>query len=131
MTGSRRALLRVALAVTALAAVAAQPAAAQGDAGYPNKPIRIIVGFAAGGGNDLFARLIQPKLTEYLGQNVIVENKPGAGGRLAVDYVRNQPADGYTIMVAATGQMAVAAAIYPKLSYHPTRDFIPLTMIAS
>ena len=57
--------------------------------------------------------------------------KPGASARLAVEYVKNQPADGYTIMVAASGQMAIAAAIYPKLSYHPTRDFLPLTMIAS
>jgi tripartite-type tricarboxylate transporter receptor subunit TctC len=129
MIGFKRALLKVACA--AVAAVMAQPAGAQGDAGYPNKPIRVIVGFAAGGGNDLFARLIQPKLSEYLGQSIIIENKPGAGGRLAVDYVRSQPADGYTIMVAATGQMAIAAAIYPKLAYHPTRDFIPLTMIAS
>lgn len=129
MIGFKRASLPVALAV--LAVFAAQPAKAQGDAGYPNKPIRVIVGFAAGGGNDLFARLIQPKLSEYLGQNIIIENKPGAGGRLAVDYVKNQPADGYTIMVAATGQMAIAAAIFPKLSYQPTRDFIPLTMIAS
>ena len=62
---------------------------------------------------------------------MIIENKPGAGGRLAVEFVKNQPADGYTIMVAATGQMAIAAAIYPKLPYHPTRDFVPITMIAS
>src|SRR5205823_5612510 len=55
----------------------------------------------------------------------------GAGGRLAVDFVKNQPADGTTLMIGATGQMSVAAAIYPKLSYHPTRDFVPLTMIAS
>jgi tripartite-type tricarboxylate transporter receptor subunit TctC len=129
MIGFKRASLKVALA--ALAAVVVQPAGAQGDANYPDKPIRVIVGFAAGGGNDLFARLIQPKLTEYLGQSVVIENKPGAGGRLAVEFVKNQPADGYTIMVAATGQMAIAAAIYPKLPYHPTRDFIPLTMIAS
>jgi tripartite-type tricarboxylate transporter receptor subunit TctC len=108
------------------------PALAQdAAANYPNKPIRIIVGFAAGGGNDLFARLIGQKLGESLGQNVIVENKPGAGGRLAVDFVKNQPADGYTVMVAATGQMAIAAAIFPKLPYHPTRDFIPISMIAS
>ena len=60
-----------------------------------------------------------------IGQPVIIENKPGAGGRLAVEYVKNQPADGYTIMVAASGQMAIAAAIYPKLPYHPTRDFMP------
>src|SRR5215469_16766054 len=131
MMGFKRSLLMAGLA--ALAAIAAHPASAQGDAAanYPNRPIRLIVGFAAGGGNDLFARLVGQKLSENIGQPVIIENKPGAGGRLAVEYVKAQPADGYTIMVAATGQMAVAAAIYPRLSYHPTRDFIPLTMIAS
>jgi tripartite-type tricarboxylate transporter receptor subunit TctC len=91
----------------------------------------MIVGFAAGGGNDLFARLVGQKLSENIGQPVVIENKPGAGGRIAVEYVKSQPADGYTVMVAASGQMAIAAAIYPKLSYHPTRDFLPLTMIAS
>jgi tripartite-type tricarboxylate transporter receptor subunit TctC len=131
MIGFKRSLLMAGLA--ALAAIAAHPASAQGDAtaNYPNRPIRLIVGFAAGGGNDLFARLVGQKLSENIGQPVIIENKPGAGGRIAVEYVKSQPADGYTIMVAASGQMAIAAAIYPKLSYHPTRDFLPLTMIAS
>ncbi|HEY9359254.1 MAG TPA: tripartite tricarboxylate transporter substrate binding protein [Xanthobacteraceae bacterium] len=116
-----------------LAAIVAGAAGAQGDsaASFPTRPIHLIVGFAAGGGNDLFARLVGQKLSENIGQPVIVENKAGAGGRIAVEYVKSQPADGYTIMVAASGQMAVAAAIYPKLSYHPTRDFLPLTMIAS
>jgi tripartite-type tricarboxylate transporter receptor subunit TctC len=132
-----RTVLKTSLAMVALVAAAAPidlaPTASAQDAAanYPNKPIRLIVGFAAGGGNDLFARLIGQKLGEYLGQNIVVENKPGAGGRLAVDFVKNQPADGYTIMVAASGQMAIAAAIFPKLPYHPTRDFIPLTDIAS
>ena len=98
---------------------------------YPNRPIRLIVGFAAGGGNDLFARLVGQKLGEVLGQTLVIENRPAAGGRLAIEFVKNQPADGYTITVAATGQMAIAAAIYPNLPYHPTRDFIPLSMIAS
>jgi len=131
MTGFKRAVLGVGLA--ALVVIAAQSARAQGDAAanFPNRPIRLIVGFAAGGGNDLFARLVGQKLSDNIGQPVIIENKPGAGGRIAVEYVKNQPADGYTIMVAASGQMAIAAAIYPKLSYHPTRDFLPLTMIAS
>jgi len=127
MIGFTRALRP--LAVAALAAAAAQPAGGQAD--YPTRPVRLIVGFAAGGGNDLFARLVGQKMSEYLGQSVVVENKAGAGGRLAVDFVKNQPADGYTVMVAASGQMAIAAAIYPKLSYHPIRDFVPLTMIAS
>ena len=131
MIGFKRALLSAGFA--ALVALAAQSAGAQGDAAanFPNRPIRLIVGFAAGGGNDLFARLVGQKLSDNIGQPVIIENKPGAGGRIAVEYVKNQPADGYTIMVAASGQMAIAAAIYPKLSYHPTRDFLPLTMIAS
>ncbi|TMJ72686.1 MAG: tripartite tricarboxylate transporter substrate binding protein [Alphaproteobacteria bacterium] len=120
-------------AVVVLAAIVTDAAAAQDNpaANFPNRPIRLIVGFAAGGGNDLFARLVGQKLSENIGQPVVIENKPGAGGRIAVEYVKNQPADGYTIMVAASGQMAIAAAIYPKLSYHPTRDFLPLTMIAS
>ncbi len=104
---------------------------AQDAANYPNRPVRVIVGFAAGGGNDLFARLVTQKLAENIGQSVVVENKPGAGGRIAVEFVKNQPADGYTLMVAASGQMAIAAAIFPKLAYHPTRDFIPITMIAN
>jgi tripartite-type tricarboxylate transporter receptor subunit TctC len=128
MTGFKRA---VPTALALVGALAAQPVGAQADANYPTKPIHLIVGFAAGGGNDLFARLVGQKLSENIGQPVIVENKAGAGGRIAVEYVKNQPADGYTIMVAASGQMAIAAAIYPKLSYHPTRDFVPLTMIAS
>ncbi|TMK00684.1 MAG: tripartite tricarboxylate transporter substrate binding protein, partial [Alphaproteobacteria bacterium] len=120
-------------AVVVLAAIVTDAAAAQDNpaANFPNRPIRLIVGFAAGGGNDLFARLVGQKLSENIGQPVVIENKPGAGGRIAVEYVKNQPADGYTVMVAASGQMAIAAAIYPKLSYHPTRDFLPLTMIAS
>jgi tripartite-type tricarboxylate transporter receptor subunit TctC len=131
MVHFKRTMLTAGLA--GLAAIVAGAAGAQGDsaANFPTRPIHLIVGFAAGGGNDLFARLVGQKLSENIGQPVIVENKAGAGGRIAVEYVKSQPADGYTIMVAASGQMAVAAAIYPKLSYHPTRDFLPLTMIAS
>jgi len=129
MFGFRRTLRTVALA--ALAASAVAPAWAQGEANYPNRPIRVIVGFAAGGGNDLFARLVGQKLSENIGQPVVIENKVGAGGRLAVEYAMGQPADGYTLVVGASGQMAIAAAIYPKLTYHPTKTLTPLTMIAS
>lgn len=106
------------------------PAHAQGDA-YPSKVIHFIVGFAAGGGNDLFARLVVQKLEENTGAKTVIENKVGAGGRLAAEFAARQPADGYTVLVGATGQMSVAAAAYPNLPYHPTKSFIPLNMIAS
>src|SRR5947209_7907227 len=111
--------------VCVLALVVSAPAYAQGD--YPNRTIRIIVGFAAGGGNDIFGRLVGQKLQDLIGQTVVIENKPGAGGRIAAEYVAGQAPDGYTLLVGATGAMSVAAAIYPKLSYHPTRSFAPLT----
>jgi tripartite-type tricarboxylate transporter receptor subunit TctC len=120
-------------AVLALVVLTAQ-ASAQPDpaAGYPNKPIHFILGFAAGGGTDLLARIIGPKLSEILGQPVIVENRTGAGGRLAVEYVQSQPADGHTVAIGAIGQLAVATAIYPgRLSFHPTRTLMPITMLGS
>jgi tripartite-type tricarboxylate transporter receptor subunit TctC len=104
------------------------PARAQAD--YPTRPIHLVVGFAAGGGNDIFARLVGAKLSEIIGQSVVVENKPGAGGRLAPEYVTQQAADGYTLFVGPSGAMAIAAAIYPDLKYSPTKSFVPLAMIA-
>jgi tripartite-type tricarboxylate transporter receptor subunit TctC len=112
-----------------LLASAIVPASAQSD--YPNRPIRLVLGFAAGGGNDIFARLVGAKASEILGQSVVVENKPGAGGRLAPEYVLQQPADGYTLFLGPSGAMAVAAAIYTDLKYSPTKDFVPLAMIAN
>ncbi len=123
-------LLRWLLACALLTVVA--PVSAYAQAGnYPSRVIRVVVGFAAGGGNDMFARLVMQKFEQNTGATVVIENRAGAGGRLAADYVAQQPADGYTIMVAASGAMSIAAAIYPNLSYHPTRNFIPLQMIAS
>ena len=120
-------------AAVALAVIAGfAPAQAQDDAAnYPNKPIRVIVPFAAGGGNDIFARLVGNKLSEILGQQLVIENRPAAGGRPAAEYVSNQPADGYTLFVGASGVMSIASAVYPKLAYHPTKSFIPLSMIAN
>lgn len=112
------------LAASALAPAVAQPA-------YPTKPIRMVVGFAAGGGNDIFARLVGAKLGEILGQQVIVENKPGAAGRLSAEYVSHQPADGYTLLVGASGAMAIGPAIYPHLSYQTNKTFAPIGMIAN
>lgn len=117
------------IATVLLTAAATLPAAAQAD--YPTRPIHVIVGFAAGGGNDIFARLVGGKLSEILHQPVVVENRPGAGGRLAPEYVLQQPADGYTLFVGPSGAMSVAAAVYPDLKYSPTKSFVPLAMIAN
>jgi len=119
-------------ASAALTAGSWRDAHAQDDTkAYPNRVIRLIVGFAAGGGNDVFARLVGQKLSELIGQSVVIENRPGAGGRLAAAYVAAQPADGYTLLVGAAGAMSVAPAIYPNLPYHPLRSFVPLTLIGS
>lgn len=115
--------------LTALLIAFSTSAMAQG--GLPSKPIHFIVGFAAGGGNDLFARIVVQKFQENTGASAVVENKVGAGGRLAAEYAARQPADGTTILVGASGQMSIAAAIYPGLNYHPTKSFVPLNMIAS
>ena len=124
----RRAVVS-ALAILAVSAASFAPALAADD--FPNRPIRLIVGFAAGGGNDIFARLVAAKASEILGQPLVVENRPGAGGRLSGEYVSNQPADGYTLLVGASGAMSIAAAIYPDLKFHPTKTLTPLAMIAS
>ena len=115
--------------LAAAIALTSAPARAQSD--YPSHVIRFIVGFAAGGGNDLFARVVVQKFQQNTGAKAIIENKVGAGGRIAAEFAAKQPADGYTVLVGATGQMSIAAAIYPNLSYHPTKSFIPLNMIAS
>lgn len=107
-------------------ASAASPAQAQSD--YPNKPIRMIVGFAAGGGNDIFARLIATKLQERLGWTVVIENRPGAGGRTAAEFAAREPADGYTVLIGASGAMAIGPVIY-KTGYDTLKSFIPVTMI--
>ena len=100
---SRRSVLG-AFAAPIAAATLAAPARAQA---YPTRPVRLVVGFAAGGGNDIFARLVGAKLSEIFGQPVVIENRPGAGGRLAAEYVSNQQADGYLgDHVAATFHMA-------------------------
>jgi len=127
--GVSRGVVRSALPALALLVSALAPLHAQTD--FPTRPIRVIVGFAAGGGNDIFARLVAAKASEILGQSLVVENRPGAGGRLSAEYVSNQPADGYTLLVGASGAMSIAAAIYPDLKYHPTKTLTPLAMIAN
>jgi len=120
----RRGFVALALALFAAAAPA------QAD-DFPTRPVRLIVPFAAGGGVDIVARLIAPKLSEIWGQAVVVENKAGALGAVASDYVAHQPADGYTLLIGVAGSHAIAQYLNPKLSYDPVRDFVGVTLLTS
>src|SRR5687768_3538836 len=118
-------MIRLLIALSAL--VVNLPVAAQ--EAYPNKPIRILVGYAAGGGNDIIVRVMQPELQKGLGQPVIVENKPGAQSIIAAELAARAAPDGYTIFMGPSGPMTINPATYSKLSYSPTRDFTPISMI--
>jgi tripartite-type tricarboxylate transporter receptor subunit TctC len=122
-----RASLRAAFAALVLSVFAMGPACAQAD--YPNRPIKIVVGFGAGGGTDILARLVGAKLSQILGQQVVIENRPGAAARLAAEYVANQAPDGYTLLASPIGAMSIAAAVYPDLKYDPTKTFVPLALV--
>ena len=111
-----------------LAALAATAAFAQP---YPAKPIRIVVPFAPGGNVDITARLVAPGLAEALGQPVVVENKPGAGGTIGADSVAKSAPDGYTLLMGSNSTFSVAPSLYPRNPYHPIRDLAPVIMIAS
>jgi tripartite-type tricarboxylate transporter receptor subunit TctC len=109
----------------------AVPARAQEDpAKYPSRAIHIIVGFAAGGGNDIIARVFGQKLSESLGQPVIVENKPGGGAIVATEYVAKSQPDGYTLLMSASG-ISINPAVYVKLPYDAINDFVAVSELAS
>jgi tripartite-type tricarboxylate transporter receptor subunit TctC len=90
---------------------------------YPDKPIKMLVGFSAGGGTDVIARILAQKMTDGLGQSVLVENRPGASGLIAADAIAKSPADGYTLMMGSQTTFAVAPQLYRKFSIDPPRDF--------
>ena len=98
---------------------------------FPSKPIRIIVGYSAGGGNDIIARIVAQKLGDNLGQPVLIENKPGAASIIAAEYVAKSPADGYTIFMGPSGPLVFNPALYPKLPYSPQKDFAPIGLIGA
>ncbi|MBI5276481.1 MAG: tripartite tricarboxylate transporter substrate binding protein [Burkholderiales bacterium] len=125
MTSSRRTFLAAACA--ALAAAPFGPALAQA---FPNKPVRIVVPYTPGGPSDIAARAVGQKLAEQLGQPVIVENKPGAGGNTGADLVARAPADGYTLMLVTTGH-TINPSLYEKLGYNLLSDFAPVSQITS
>lgn len=116
---------RLALCALGAAALVGQGALAQS---YPSKPVTLVVGFAPGGSADILARLVAQKLTQRLGQSVIVENRPGAGATIAAAAVAAAPGDGHTLLLVTSGH-AGSAALYPKLSYDPVRSFAPVVKI--
>jgi tripartite-type tricarboxylate transporter receptor subunit TctC len=120
---SRRGLLRGALAAGALAG----PLAVRAQA-WPARPVRIVVPFVAGGSSDIVARSVGARMQANIGQTVVVENRPGANGAIAAEYVMRSPPDGYTLMVGSIGTFAINAALQPRLSYDPLKDLEPLTL---
>lgn len=110
-------------------AVAAVSAHAQ--AGYPTKPIRLIVPFPPGGGTDMIARSVAQKVTEKTSWNIVVDNRPGAGGNLGVDAVAKSSPDGYTLVMGQTSNLAINPALYKKLPYDPLKDLAPVALVSS
>jgi tripartite-type tricarboxylate transporter receptor subunit TctC len=117
----------IVLAVAAALASAALPAAAQS---YPTRTVRIVVPFAPGGSTDILSRTVAQRLTTVFGQQVIVDNRPGAGGNIGADIVAKSPPDGYNLVMASIGTHATNALLYSKMPYDPIRDFSPVTLTA-
>ena len=104
------------------------PVAAQG---YPSKPVRLVIPFPAGGPTDTIARALGQRLSEALGQPVLVDNKPGAGGAIGSEIVARAPADGHTIVMGTTSTHSIGPALNPKTPYHPEKDFVPVAWVAN
>lgn len=120
----------LALAAGATSGLGAMPAQAQNAETYPDKLVTVLVGYGPGGASDVTARLLASHMFADQGAQVIVENKPGAGGRLAAEHLTRQPADGYTLMVGGNSIISIAKAIYPDLRYDPIDDLTPISIIA-
>ena len=103
---------------------AAEPATA-----YPSKPVRMIVGYAPGGGSDIMGRIMGQELSKALGHQMIVENRAGAAQNIAAEYIAKSPADGYTLFMSSAA-LGINISLYPKINYHPVRDFAPIAMFA-
>ena len=119
------------LRILALALATIAPPALQAQPAYPARPIQLIVGYAAGGGTDLLARIVASKMAEGLGQPVVIENKVGAQSIIAAQYVAKAQPDGYTILLGPSGPMSMNPALYSKLPYSPLRDFAPISLLGS
>lgn len=98
---------------------------------YPSKPIKIVVPFAPGGTTDLLARAVGAELQKSMGQSVIIDNRPGAGGNIGADVVAKSPPDGYTLLMGTVGTHAINQSLYPKMPFDPIKDFAPVSLVAS
>jgi tripartite-type tricarboxylate transporter receptor subunit TctC len=121
----RRSFLSV-LAIVSSAALISPVVLAQAPAAWPSKPIRVIVTFPPGGSSDASMRLLAPKLAERLGQNVVIENRAGAGGGVGLEAAAKSPPDGHTLVLAAAGGLTANPSLYAKLNYDPVKDFAPI-----
>ncbi len=128
-TNKRSAATLATLSAMALLGTLAVPATAMAQA-YPSKPVRIVVGFAPGGGVDINARLLSPRLGEFLGQSVIVENKPGAGTNIANDFVAKAAPDGYTVLMN-TAAVAINMSLYKNVPFDTVRDFAAVSIFST
>jgi len=121
----------VIMALCALCAAPGGPALAQSPAGYPNRPIRMILPASPGGPVDVIARTVGAGLAEALGQPIVMDNRAGAGGIIGAEMVASAAPDGYTLMFAHSGPLAIEAALHSKLSYHPLKDFAPVSLVCA
>ena len=127
MAFTRRHLLQAALAGT----VAPATPALFANTAYPNKPVKVMVGFAAGGAADIVARQLGAKLAEQTGQQFLVDNRAGATGTIAAGAVAKSPADGYTLMLCSQSTMVLAPAMYSRIPFDPTKDFVPVSLLVN
>jgi tripartite-type tricarboxylate transporter receptor subunit TctC len=123
----RRAL--AACGIVLALALAAAPAGAAGD--YPSRPVHLIVPFPPGGGADILARTVMPRIEKTLGQPIVIENKPGAGGNVGAEYVARAAPDGYTLLYGTNGTHAINATLYRNLRFDPAKDFVPVSRMTT
>ena len=126
----KRSIRTIAVAIGIGASALTSPAQTTAPAPWPSKPIRMIVTFPPGGSTDAAVRIVAPKLAERLGQQVVVDNRPGAGGNIGLAALAKSDADGYTIGVGAAGGLAANAALYPKMPFDVQKDFAPISLLA-
>jgi tripartite-type tricarboxylate transporter receptor subunit TctC len=119
------------LAVVPLALLVAWPGAHIAAQSFPVKPVRIVVPFPAGGASDYAGRVVSQRLPEFLGQPVVVDNRPGAGGTVGAELVAKAPPDGYTMLIGNIGVISVSPSLFSKLAYQPLRDFLPVTNVVA